>query len=418
MFQKFNTIKIRLENVILKDIGLMAISKITILFLSFITTVIISRSLSMESYGYYILILSYVAMGQITTLPGFNLIIQRGGIKDYDRILISSLKRVVPVSIISAIVLAIVGFSLYQTIELTQLGLLLMFTALALPLYGLEQYEALLTGKREYKIIRFVLALKALLMLIIVGGVAYYTKNEFWTYLSLLVLQIFMLMIGYLFVKNKWKNSEINTAYEKESIDQAWKYTWVMGFNRIVKVIDRVILGAISPSMLAMYHIGSLIPKQISNIFKVIIGVLNTYWGNEKKEGNAIKITKYLWTIFFTLLFLTIISWILIPFVIELFFGEGYSESSKIAQWLVLSTPLKAIAALLFGFDIYQKDGSFYRKQQVFKSVTYLLLLLPLVYFYQISGIIIAILITDVVFGIIAIIYFYKTNGHNETKKT
>jgi O-antigen/teichoic acid export membrane protein len=418
MFQRFNLIKIWLDNKILKDSALMIVSQIIGVFIGFFTTILISRSLGVENYGYYLLILSYVNIGQITALPGFSTIIHKGGIKNYDCILIISLKRIIPIVVISAILLAIVGFLIYSDSETKQLGLVLMLTALALPLLGLEKYDALLTGKRQYKISRFLFILNALLTLIVVGGTAYYTKNEVFTYMSFLGLKIFMLIIGYLFVINKWKDAEINKKFEKDSINQAWKYTWVVGFSNAVNALDKVILGTMNPVMLAVYHIGSLLPKQISNIFKVVVGVVNAYWGNLKKENNMFKINKYLWKMFFILLFLTSIMWTLIPFVINLFFGKEYEEASKIAQWLILVIPLNMISALVYGYNIYQDDGIFFRNQQIIKSIFYLVLLIPLVYFYQIFGVVASILMRDGLFGIVAIFFFYKTFKDNETKTT
>src|SRR4051794_38096252 len=73
------------------------------------TTVVLTHTLAMEDVGKYQLLLAYVGMAQIATLPGMNVLINKAVMKGHDGLVWALAARGVAVSCLAAIAEMAVG---------------------------------------------------------------------------------------------------------------------------------------------------------------------------------------------------------------------------------------------------------------------------------------------------------------------
>jgi O-antigen/teichoic acid export membrane protein len=371
-----------------KDSAGIFIVQIALAVIGILLGAVLARSLPMEDMGRYALILSYLAIGQITALPGMNAIISKGVLKDYDPIYYAVLKRsIISSSIFSLLLFVIGGVCFYAQIA-SELGFSLIIVALFLPVIGLEKYESFFQGKREFTLSRRIAFFSSLGNLLVVGGTAFLTKNLLDVIIALLINRVLTIAFCLWIVHKRISVQPLNQEFEENLLKQGWQMSILSIFNVMVGQIDRVILGALDFRLLAIYHIGSVLPKRIKDNVKVILVVPITYWAKLSKKEHLRKIKQHGFKFVLFGCCLTAIIWVLAPWFIPFIYGKDYHQSVAIARWLSLTLPVMFLGTMILTVDIYQGDTKFYQKMQIGTQSFYILALAVLVPIFGIYGVV------------------------------
>jgi O-antigen/teichoic acid export membrane protein len=370
---------------------------------------ILARSLIQTEYGIYQLAFSYLAITQIFTLPGMNTAIIKSVVKNYDKFVLLGLRRSFYGSFIGLILLIGGGLLILILKENKELGYLLLLVGGIFPIFSFEKYDAVLVGKRKFALSRKLNIGVNISSLILVGGVAFFTKNLFYTFTTACGVRMLFILLGMYLVKDIiFSKANSIKAENKKYLSFAWKQTLIVIWGIIGKHIEKVILGMLNPATLAIYHVGAMIPQRVKDNLKVLLGVPTTHWASKTKEENIYKVRKY-WLLFGgigSIVFLVI--FLFAPAFIPFLFGSAYKNSVPIAIILSIPIPLRILDIMMLNINLYQEDGKVYRKIIVVALLVKLTILFLFLKKYKIWAAVASALVQDLLISILAVIYFIK----------
>ena len=393
---------------ILKDSTGLFLGNSVSIGLGMLSGVILARSLSMSVMGHYQLILSYLAISQVATLPGMNVILNKATAKGRDALHPPILKRSLISSCAFALVLLAVGTTMFFLRFHPDLGANLIVVGFFLPVMGLDKYDSVFMGKRLFALSRRISVYSALGSLILIGGAAYFTKSIVWVIAVLFLTRIVTVAVGLALAKRHLSGLPVDEEVRREYLQQGWHQTYFTVFGIFVNQIDKVILGTMNLQLLAVYYVGAILPSRIKDNIKVLFGVVVNHWAVLPKRENFGRIRRNWWKIAAIGAFLTTGICIGAPFLIPFFYGAMYREAVPVAQLLSLSLPLNLVSSFILNADIFQNKGKYFNIQSVVRQVGYLILLAVLAPRYGYFGIISAILAAECGSGLASIVYFWK----------
>ena len=377
----------------IKDGVWVGIAQFITIPLGIVTAAIVARSLSLDDYGIYQLALSYLGIIKISTLPGMTSSITKGVLRGYDTICLPIIKRCFTCSLIGLFILFIFG-SLTYIIKPwdSRLGILLIISSFIMPVYVFERGEAILKAKRDFKLSRQIAIWASIFSFVTIGYIAYTTKDLYFIFLTTCISQATIIIGGFIVARKKLVILEKNLLIEKELLKFGWKMTLLDMFNFIVGRIDRVIIGAINPALLAIYHVGARFPEMVKSSAKVFLNVPIMHWSILDKNEHVSKLEKHWWIFVGAGIIATLIVWITSPWIIPALFGEKYIESVYVARWLSIGLGAIFLEYNISNLDVFQTHGSYYRRAIVFSRVVYIIILTILVRKYQVTGLVISVL--------------------------
>ncbi|MBL7196732.1 MAG: hypothetical protein ISS47_01385 [Candidatus Omnitrophica bacterium] len=400
---KINSI---LKHRMAKDGMAILVVYLTLTVIGILTSTILARSFSLHDMGRYQLILAYVAVGQIAALPGMTVIMTKGILKNYDPIFYVALKRSVLSSTICFFLLFGSGIILHYLQVAKVLSFNLIIVSLLIPLVGLEKHESYFQGKQKFRLSRKIAFFYGLANLFIVGGTAYFTKNLNAVIVALFSLKLTNIIIILSIVNRGLSKQKRDVHIERTLLKQGWQLSGLSVFGVIVGHIDKIILGAIEPGLLAIYYIGRIFPNKINEGVKSLLAVPVSYWAKFSKEENIKKIEQHGLKFFLLGCGCATIIWVIVPWLIPLFYGKDYHESVAIARLVSLILPAAFLGLVVFSIDLYQGDTSFYKKMFISSKFFYLLALAILVPIWGIYGVVASVIIQAYVAnGIFLLIY-------------
>lgn len=363
-------------------------SQIAIAFFALLLGAVLARTLSMEDMGHYVLILSYIAIGQITNFPAMNTIVSKSILKGYDLTYYLSIKISLLLSSVSSLLLFAAGGLMIFNDWHEQLGFSLCIVGVFLPLMSMEKYESFFQGKRKFQLSRRIALYSSIGNLILLGGASFLTANIYAVLSAMFVSKLIVTSLGLWLVNKMIDKQPKDEVLEKKYLKQGIQLSWIYVFNAIVGQADRIILGALDPKILAVYHIGAVLPIRIKDNVKVALFVPITYWGKLSISENIERIKHHGYKFIALGCAMTLFVWIVAPFIIPFLYGEKYYESIFIAQLLSLVLPVIFWGAMVLSIDMYQGDTRFYQKMVLGSQSFYLVALLILVPIYSVNGVV------------------------------
>ena len=87
-------------------------------------------------------------------------------------------------------------------------------------------------------------------------------------------------------VKKTIRYSEHDTKQEKTLIREGWQLSALAAFQLIVNKLDDLMLGIISPQLLALYYIGQKLSKFILTTVQSLMRVQAIHWAILEKKDN------------------------------------------------------------------------------------------------------------------------------------
>tara|TARA_Y100001980_G_C14549158_1_gene330867 strand:- start:1877 stop:3037 length:1161 start_codon:yes stop_codon:yes gene_type:complete len=373
-----------------------------------------------ENYGRFVLFLSVIHFFSFLSLPGLNISIKKGVLKKYDKVyheaIKVNLKFVSPIFIATILVymlqvsfsqhVAFLSDSLKQYLPSVDWKIITLAFVFTFPSI-FAKHESFLLAKEKYSLVKNIKVFEVSTKILIVCGVAYLFKDINYILFSYIFHMVILTIIGNYFVlKNMLsKNGDINNS--KQIVNEGKKYNIIELIGTIGR-LDKVILGTIDPSLLAVFHIGQRFPRLIKDNMKIFITPFIMTWGKLSREEHLSKLRKNFFNFFFIGILIFAISGIVSAVFIPLIFGSNYEKSILISLLLSLIIISKPLSAMILDFDTVQDKGINYTYLMSFLPVLYIFLIFFLIPKYDVMGIVSSQIIVNIFANIAIAIFIFK----------
>jgi O-antigen/teichoic acid export membrane protein len=399
--------RITTQKVLLKDSTWVFAGTVVNILLGMLTTVVLTRTLPMGDVGRYQLLIAYLAMAQIATLPGMNVMVNKAVMKGHDGVVKPLLLRsLTTASTVSILVIAAGAIAMHLNREV--LGVNLVLTGFFLPVLGFDKSDSIFMGRRNFKASRIMSTGSALGSLMLIGATSYVTKDVRWVIAAMLLSRSLSIAVCFLVAYRMLRISPPDEQVKSEFLDQGWKQS---GYTILVVLsgqADKILLGSIDLHLLAIYAIASIFPSRIKDNLKLLFGVIAMHWAALPKRENFLKVRAHWWKIVSAGALMTFLVLIGAPLLIPLLYGDSYRDAVLMAQIMSLTFPIIILSFFIGNADVFQNKGVFANRQSFFRQVGYLGLLAFLAPKYATYGIIYAQLITEMISGLAWIFYFLR----------
>ena len=369
-------------------------SRGVVLGCALILSILFARFLSEEIYGQYNFILAILGILSIFTLNGMAIAITQAVANKHDGVLITGIKEKFKWSILGSI--AALGVGIYYFLSGSfLLGKCFMISSLFLPFaYNFQIYSAFLAGKKQFNKAAKYRNITAVLSLLMVGLVIYFSGNLIHIVITFLFASF--LLEGYFF-RLTLKKME-NQDKDQGAISFGKHLSLMNSVNVIANQADKIIVGILLGfPELAIYSIASAIPKNISTtitpISRVSFPKLSVMSKND--AYSAVK-KKYFYLVILAVV-ISVIMVLLCPYFIPLLYSQKYLNSVPYAQilfiGLIFVIPTQILGKALFPSQ--REIGKLYRFRIVY-SVVELILLFVLALKFGLLGVVLARLLGDI----------------------
>jgi len=381
------------------------LGRAVLLLLGLVIMMAFARWLPKETFGAYQYILSIVAILAIFSLPGIDTALVRTVAKGYEKVFLLCSKTKFRWSLIVLIgCFAIAGWYLFHQNFI--LGVSFLIAGIFFPFVSVfNLFAPFWHAKKNFAILAKYQVLLKLLSLLILLPVIFFSDN-----LILIILAFFAssTIFGAIFFKltlNQINQQNTDKEQEKETISYGKHLTLMSALSHFSAHIDKIIIWQLlGPIPLAIYAFAQLPLQKIQEIIPIAPLAFPKLAEKNIKEIKKEIFRKFLKLFLFSIP-LTILIIFLAPFFYKILFPD-YLESILYFQVLALS--LVFIPFQLLGISLVaeiQKRALYITSFSV--PLLQIILFLILVPFFEIWGIIFAILITQL-FGNFLVLYFFR----------
>lgn len=379
-------------------------SQVLIAVVSLLSTVALGLYLPKDAYGNYRYVLSVFAILSAFTLTGLNTAIIQSVASKYDGALRQGFRLSLKWSLFASLG-AITGASYYFFKGNTFLGSSLILIATAIPFfhsYGL--FGSFLNGKKDFKrysVFSFIDNITPLLAVIVAITLTNNVIAILITYFTSGVLIRILLYVWTLRVHTPQNTTDPHLQ------EYGVKLSALNIIGTIATHIDKILvftsLGAVE---LAIYGFASAFPDRIRALLKNLNTLMVPKFTENTEKKLKVNIPQKTIRLGGILILITILYILLAPFLYSVFF-PNYPESvfySRILSLMILSS----IAMIPLSLFIAQKREDFYAKVTIGSSIFQTLLLIPAVYFWGLTGVVVSRVLGSYVTTIISFYFLRK----------
>ena len=323
-----------------------------------LVVIVLARMTSLEIYGKFQLILSILGVVSIISMPGFNTSIISSITKGFE----GSYKHMVKIkflwSILGVPILLLIGLYFYVTKEYI-VSYSFFACSIVFPfLTGLYLWPSLLIGKEKFKILAKYNSIQSIVNSLFIILSIFLFKNNL---VMLMIVYVSSLgIINYILTKKTLKDVN-NDLIDNNAIPYGYFMTKISVINIILEHFDKILIGYfIGIPELAIYSIGINIAKRLKVGIKNFLCVISP----KIAKHNTFK-WKYYIPVFGLSCIGTIILYFSLPTVI----------------------PFYIITILVKNHFIFNlRDKKLLTRNTIAFPIIKLLLMIPLLYYYSISG--------------------------------
>lgn len=370
------------------------------------TTAILARCVSVDDFGLYQLVFSYVAVAKMTTLPGMTQALGKATVKGYDALYY----RIIKLSLYGSIIGACVFFGGWVYFRFfgsnAMLGDLLLVAGISFPIYALEKWDTVFVSKRLFSISRQLTIVSSFVSLLLIGGTAYVTRDLLRVFVASCLSQVLFISLTFWRVNKLLIHVKENLSLEKTLLTFGWKMTYFAAFGLLVGKLDRIILGTLNPAALAVYHVGTRIPEVIKANAKAFMMVPIANWSALDMKDNVQRVVRYWWVFLCVGCVASLLVWIISPWAIVALFGSKFADSVYVTQLLSLTIGLAFVKYIISNLDLMQGDGVAYRRITIATQLIYLPLVFILGNKYSVLGVVSAVLVVEVLSFVCFAVHF------------
>lgn len=373
----------------------------------------LAKYLTIDEYGLYALMFSWIALLGVFSLNSFNTIVTKASAQDYPRFFKIASKICFLFSTLGSVVLLIIGFFF----EPERLNLFIIL-AIFFPFYGgINLADSYFIGSSKFnKYSVYMITSQCIIAGLQILSVIF-LKGVFWIlFFTLLGTSVINLVMTFFIYKNIQQNKD--EKKEKELTKYGIELTGLSIFTSIASRIQYVLLAALAgTATLAIYAVAQLIPEKIKGLIKGMLNPPSVWLASQEKE-KSVNIMRKIVPLFLLLgLIGTILLSLILPIVINLVFGQKYHEA--ILYSLVLLVPIIFIPlnAMFGSIIIYHNYKKFYTKLTLLTNIIQIILFIILIPIFKIWGVIISIVGLAIITTILNLVWFYKIPRHPIKKK-
>lgn len=309
--------------------------------------VILARLLSQEVFGQYQLLLSIFMIASLATLSGFNGALLRGLARGYDGTLAVIMNESWRWALSGIVILALTGV-IWMASGNTTLGMGLLLAAPVLPFFhAYRRWQVILHAKEEFRKRAIYGLVSSLFLLVSVLIIASFLPEQ--------LAIIFLSYIGVTAIWNVMLYRRALLLLRNNKVEKGWRasgYKLVLSeiFGTFYAHLDKLVLVFwLGVEKLAVYAVAILIGEGL----KLVIGNLVGVYLPRIHRSDTKQFLKSLWSrivpMCFLLLGIMFVTWLLVPFGLEVIFDDRYREASRIARWYLLILPGHFLATV-FGY--------------------------------------------------------------------
>ena len=401
----------KVSKLTLKNFSYLTNAHILILIIGVITSAIWTRYTTVEIYGKYQLVMSFISIVAVLSIPGFSMSAQLSAAKEKHGNLEILFKKKIYISFISTVIL--VGIGLYYQIFKNdeEIAYMLYIVSFIYPFYNLRSiWESWLTAIGEYKklsIIQINYALIGLLSLVI----------------SLIIIENIYLVIlitfgsvaiANVFIIKYFQKRIVNNTKDDELINYGYKLSWAM-IIPVVMSFDKLIISEyLTIEDVAIYSIAMLFPSYVKTLYSIISRIITPSISSANSIKEAWKYLKpKLLKISILFFIIGIVGFFTIEYLIHILYTDKYSESAVYAKWLwlfiTLGTPVTYLADILRAQKRLKFEYISYFVVPIIKILGFIILLPR----FDLWGMVYAIAITNI-FTIFYYIFYFNYEYKNE----
>jgi O-antigen/teichoic acid export membrane protein len=361
------------------------------ILITIINSTILANYYSIEEFGIYQLLLTFIGVLTVFNLTGYDVFIQKKIFLLEIAYFYYVIKRIIPISLIVLwTVNGVLYFVEYDSFKLFFLASILVSFSI------FDKLSSLLEINKKFKLLRYIdLSQKILFLCLSLVILSYEINLE--TFLeSFVILYVILICIKiyYSFFLLKGRNSEIDAFDLKEFNNDAIKRTLSISYAIFVSWIERLVLGIISPALLAAFSIAYLVPKILKDNVKVLLKPTVFNWINKGKEEYLENIKKYSkWFILAGLMVFFMMNVLIYPFINFLY--PLYIDSIIYSQVLSIQLIFIFYIFSISIYIIYFGSSDAYNEIINITNTMKIILSLILIPIFKIDGAIISILFPE-----------------------
>ncbi len=377
-------------------------------------SIILARIFTRQELGAYLMAGSFFAMGGFAALPGMSTALMRGVLKGNESAARPILARSLACTVLAGGAFVIAGYALkFFGVSLITANAF-MAAGLALPISTFDKYDIVLQGRRQFYASRIILLLGSISSFIMIALTAYFTRSVGAAFFMFALSSAIRNAIGWWVVLRGGLKAgdEVNTG---ELLKQGWQQTGYEAVNPVIGQMDRVILGSIDPALLAVYHVGAQVPRQVKDNAKAILSVPLAHWSALNKLDNIERLSRHGWKIMMSGALLSLSICAVAPFAIPLLYGDAYSASIIVAIVLSLPIGMRLLGNMYWSVDQYQNKGRAYGMNVIISKSIYMICLLILVPYFDITGAMVSLLLFDAVQFLLGYSFYRKERSGYKT---
>lgn len=395
---------LKVSKLALKNFSYLANAHFIILIIGVFTSAIWARYTSVELYGKYQLMMSFISIVAVFSIPGFSMSAQLSAAKEKHGNLSILFRKRIYFSFISTIVLVLIGFY-YQIIkDDEEIAYMLYITSFIYPFYNLNSiWGSWLTAIGEYKKLSFIQIIYALIGLISLSISLILIQNIY-----LVILITFgSISIANIFIIKYFEKKAINNIVDKPLISYGYKLSFAMIIPSIMSFDKLIISEYLTIQDVAIYSIAMLFPSYIKILYNIISRLITPQISSANSINEAwIYLKPKLVKISILFLFIGLIGFFTIEYLIHLLYTVKYSESAIYAKWLwifiVFGVPVTYLADILRA----QQRLSFSYYFEAFNGISKIILLVILLPMFKLWGAVYSTIFMNVITTFFFIIYF------------
>ncbi len=376
---------------------------------TFSTIVVLSRYFSVEDFGIYQLVLTFVAVISILKLTGIDMVLQRMIIKKNILFYKYIQKKYYGYLIILWLIILVVALFVSFENKYYFIATLLIF-----PFIMIERSTPILLGLLKFKENRELVLLQSFILFIIAISAVFFEfllKEYIIVYLiTFALIQLFKYFVSSKKLKDIGLSQEIILEPTNKNKDVV-KTSLVNGYLTISVYIDRLILGFLDPKLLAYLAISQILPRMIKDNIKVFLTPTYFRWVNISDKNSSEKTIRYKWHFILAGLLFYLIIAIFSEKFIMIFYGESYKEAIFMMQVLSIPIIFKFLESSISSSIVLIGEFDFYNKINIVFPTLKIVISLVLIYFFSIWGAIVAIVSIEVLKSIY-LYYWFKRFSH------
>lgn len=353
----------------------------------FITSIAFANLISPDAYGIYKFVLSINSVLLITTLTGMDSAITQSVARGFEGTLqIGASEKRKWGYIGSFISLLISSYYFFNGNEI--LAICFAIVSFFIPFTeSRDTYNSLLWGKKLFNIQAKYNAINILIITVGTLSVLYFTKNLYYILLTYLLC---LTIPNFFFFRNTEKFYQTNKNIDPEAIGYGKHLSLINLFGLIVYQLDKILIfQQIDAVSLAVYSLALAPADQIKGLLKNINSLAIPKFSKKTLEEIEGNIWNKVWILFFILIFFIGFYVLIAPSLFKVFFPK-YLASIPYSQIISISVIPIIIAEFLSTIFVSQKETNKLYEYNLHANISYLVLLVPLIYFFGIWGAILA----------------------------